>query len=627
MSILSTLLARGHLTLLFHLSLLFSLSTARPSNPANIFSHGIPPRSLRAASLAIDVAKRGLHVPLHHELSLHYVEAETSSGHVPFSAHVHLGSSRPVLALEDIEHLIESVQCDADSARVTFNSAQHLWTVRDALSPGSGFALVTSHWSCNDEGSRVPYLVHESFYDEESSAVEFSIEPISWQNGFDSLRVDFGRDDHRSYSLRPHRHLQRRDYSSLANEDSFAAASTTGSASVSSVLVSSTTILTPTTNIAFPTPASTSQPTATSIVQDIGSQLINTQILPSNNSVLAAAQGLVVPDGLSITCVNCTTSGSLELLTGSFLLNGDNSTSNSTDDVVRFIEHGFAEVVANNLFAHIELSTTWLAAQAGQGAFTINLASIPLQPFSIPDIAVIGPLFNPRLVIGVDVGMDVDFHYGFEVAVPNNATALANIGNLSSSSLTGFAATTFTLLPFQAAVGNLALNLSATLQPEILIGFSFLNGVGNAGAGIFLELPQLALEIAPAVGTNEKCEPITNITLASHIQQLFGNLTHIVPEVELAGGFIAQATLGPSAFAGDKHQTAYTPLATTFAAPTACLAFDGKANSYVPVSALATGTGNSVGAATPTAGAARQKGQIGAVAWVLGMACIRFLML
>lgn len=432
---------------------------------------------------------------------------------------------------------------------------------------------------------------------------------MSWEDSFQSLKVDFGRNDHQTYSPRPHKHLQRRgDLTSAVNEF-FAAASTTASASLSSVLVSSTTVLTPTTNIAFPTPASTAQATATSIVQNIGMQLLNTQILPSNNTVLADAQGLVIPSGLSITCVNCTTSGSLELLTGSFALGGNNATSNSTDNIVRFIEHGYAEVVANNLFAHIELSTTWLAAQVGT-SFTINLATIPLQPFSIPDIAVVGPLFNPRLVIGVDVGMDIDFSYGFEVAVPNNATALANIGNITSSSLTGFDATTFTLLPFQAAVGNLALNLSATLQPEVLIGFSFLNGIGNAGAGIFLELPQLALEVAPATGTNDKCEPITNVTLASGIQQLFGNLTHIVPEVELAGGFIAQASLGPNGFLGGKHQTAYTPLATTFAAPTACLAFDEKASTYVPVSVLAkaTATGSATGTATSTAAASGKMG-------------------
>ena len=122
---------------------------------------------------------------------------------------------------------------------------------------------------------------------------------------------------------------------------------------------------------------------------------------------------------------------------------------------------------------------------------------------------------------------------------------------------------------------------------------------GNAGAGVFLELPQLALEIAPAVGTNEKCEPITNVSLANDVLSLFGNLTHLIPDVELAGGFIAQATLGPHGLLGGAHQTAYTPLATTFALPTACLAFDKQKSSYVPVSeVLATATSSAAASAT-----------------------------
>ena len=443
--------------------------------------------------------------------------------------------------------------------------------------------------------------VYDSFFDEDKTAVDFVAEKIGWTDSFHSMKVDFGCKENQSYRLLPHKHLQRRSsVSSLVNEFD-GAASSTATISLSSVLVSSTTILTPTTSIAFPTIASNVQATATSITQNVNFAFIDSQILPSNNSVIADIEGVEIPAGLSITCANCTATGFVELLTGSFTMGGNNPTSNSTDDVFQFIEHGYAEVVVNDLFAHIELETTWLAAQVGK-SFTINLASIGLTPIQIPDIAVVGPLFNPKLIVGVDVGLDLDFSYGFELTVPNNSTALANVGNVSSSQLTGFGGTTLTILPFQAKVGNLALNLSATLQPEILIGFSFADDIGNAGAGIFLELPQLAVEIAPAVGTNEKCEPITNVSLGNDILQLFGNLTHFVPDVELAGGFIAQATLGPH-FINANYQTAYTPLATTFAAPTACLAFDSEASTYGPVSMTTTTTTTAPGSATSTGAA------------------------
>ncbi|MCJ1397677.1 hypothetical protein MMC11_000873 [Xylographa trunciseda] len=562
-------------------------------------------RELRAASLNSDIKRRGLDVPLYNDFSLHYMEDESSTGSIPLSAHVHLGSTRPVFVLEEIDHLLESVECTLDSIIITFNSHRDMQVAWETLLPHSTFVLITSHWSCNDDGSRLPFLVREAHYDDEQCTIELSIDSIGWNDGFHSLKMDFGRDGRQQYTPRPHRHLEKRSFLSAVSKKLAAATSTIPSVSLSSIQVSSTTVLTPTTNILFPTLPSTEQPTATSIVQNVGFQLLNTQVLPSNNSVAADVEGLAIPPGLSVTCVNCTTAGSLELLTGSFVLGSNNATSNGTDDIVRFIEDGYVSLTATNLFAHIELSTTWLAAQVGH-TFTINLATIPLQPFSIPDIAVLGPLFNPRLLIAVDAGMDLTFNYGFEITVPNNSTAVASIGNITTSSITGFQDTKVSMLPFQATVGNLALNLSATLQPEVLVGISFLNGMGgNAGAGVFLELPQLAMEIAPAMGTNEKCEPITNVSLVNDVLGLFGKLTHLVPDVELAGGFVAQATLGPHGLLGGAHQTAYTPLATTFALPTACLAFDAHKSTYVPVSELAaTTTTKSAAASTTSVGAA-----------------------
>ena len=438
--------------------------------------------------------------------------------------------------------------------------------------------------------------VSNAYFDDESNTIGFDVDASAgWKDTFHSLKVDFGCSDNQAYSIREHSKLQGRSFVSSVFNNIVGTATSTVSPSLSSVQVSSTMVLIPSSNIAFPTPTATDQITAVSATAHIGMQALDTQILPSNNTAVADIEGQIIPPGLSITCVNCTTAGTVELLSGSFSMSATTPTDNSTDDIIRFIEDGYVEVVANDLFAHIELETTWLAASVGT-SFTMNIASIPLTPFSIPDIAVIGPLFNPRIVFGVDVGIDLNFTSGFEVTVPNNSTAIANIGNITQSSLTGFDATSFTMLPFQASVGNLALNLSATLQPQILIGISFLAGADNAGAGIFLELPQLALEIAPAVGTNEKCEPITDISEINNILGLFGNLTHVVPAVEIAGGFVAQATLDVLVFK-DHMQTAYTPLATTFAAPTACLAFDKKGSSYVPAAMLATAS------ATPTGGA------------------------
>ena len=325
---------------------------------------------------------------------------------------------------------------------------------------------------------------------------------------------------------------------------------------------------------------------ATSAVKDISGQLINYTVLPSNSSVLADIEGQVLPPWLNVKCTNCTTTGTIELLSGSFTVGS--TSSNDTESIVQFIEHGYVEVVANKLFAHIALESTW-QPQTGV-SYTVNLAEIPLQPYSIPDIAVIGPYFNPRLILGVDLGTQLDFNYGFEVNVPDNSTIKAVVGNITQSTVTGFKDTSLKMLPFQASIANVELNLTATLQPEILIGVSFLNGAGNVGFGAFLQLPQLVMSIAQVSNTDNQCKPLGNNALSeNHIFDSL-NLTHIVPQAEYGAGLIAQGTLGVGGINAFKGQTSYLPFATTFTAPTACLAFDKRGKSYVAATATASGT-------------------------------------
>jgi len=71
---------------------------------------------------------------------------------------VHLESPVPVLALEDIEDLILSVHCEDGSIEVIFDSSDSMLKVEEALRAGVPFVIITSHWSCNDDGSRLPYM-------------------------------------------------------------------------------------------------------------------------------------------------------------------------------------------------------------------------------------------------------------------------------------------------------------------------------------------------------------------------------------------------------------------------------------------------------------------------------------
>ena len=427
------------------------------------------------------------------------------------------------------------------------------------------------------------------------------------------MKVDYGSNE-RSYRPNLHDHLRKR--SSLSSFIG-ASGSATLAPTLSTIPVSTVSTVATSSQVQFPTPTATTGVNQTTVTEDISHALINQQILPIPDTGALnglSLGGFSLPSAIGLTCLNCSIGGDVVMTSGSF--SSSNSSSDfiqGIDNIVDFIEDGFIQLTANNMFAHIELSATWDNTQTLGTTIPITLATIPLQPYSIPDIAVIGPMFTPRLILSVGVSANLNFTYGFQVTVPNNSTALAVINKVNESvscplpsdlsnslqSITGFGDTTFTALPFSATVNDIALNLSATLQPEILVGISFFNGHDSAGAGIFLNLPTLSLAVEAVSGTDANCNPSTNSTLLNEIESQFGNLTNIVPKVELAAGFIAQAKASiPGLPGGINEQRAFTPLATTFAVPTTCLAFDKSAGGYIPATSAAAAAASSSGAAS-----------------------------
>jgi hypothetical protein len=426
--------------------------------------------------------------------------------------------------------------------------------------------------------------------------------PTSWIDSYD-IKIDYGTDKQR-YRTNPHDHLRRR---SLLSSFVPAAGSTTLSPTISRPAVSTVSTVSSSSTVTFPFPTSTAGANQTIVTESISKSLVNQQLLPLPGD--ADLQGISIggvslpPDAIGLTCLNCSINGDIVLTSGSFSSNSSSSKRSflsEIEDAVDFIEDGYISLTANNLFAHVELDATWSNSDTLAGiSFPITLATIPLTPFSIPDLAVIGPMFTPRLVLSAGVSANLNFTYGFEVTVPNNSTAIASIGQLNQSSVTGFDQTTFQALPFNASIQDLALNLSATLQAQVLVGVSFLNSEDSAGAGVFLNLPTLSLAVEAVSNTDANCNPTTNSTLVNEIQSKFGNLTHIVPKAEFAAGFIVQAKAAIPGFPGINDQRAFTPLAKTFAAPTTCLAYEknasGSAAGFVTATAaVASSTGAAV---------------------------------
>ena len=134
------------------------------------------------------------------------------------------------------------------------------------------------------------------------------------------------------------------------------------------------------------------------------------------------------------------------------------------------------------------------------------------------------------------------------------------------------------MLPFQSQTPNLSFSVSTTFQPIVLLGFSFFEGVGLAGAGVFINLPTLALNVTQVSNADTNCTPATSNTRS-------GNYTRIEPEVQTVGGFIAKAEVGTD-IRKLGEQTSYNVYSKNFTIPTQCLQFDQGNSSYEPAGAM-----------------------------------------
>ncbi|TVY19051.1 hypothetical protein LARI1_G002024 [Lachnellula arida] len=284
----------------------------------------------------------------------------------------------PALNLEDIEMSLEDIQCFDSTIKVEFAEVQMFNAARDSWNSISEFLIIASHFGCNEDGERSPYLVSDVHYDHEALTAAFAVRRIQWKESYKSMTVKFGM-SHGQYgadSLRSHEGLRLRR-AAASSPTSRAAASTS-------------------------TPKSNS-----SIHADVGFQV------PSNQAIFTLSNTVgTVTDSATVKCGNCSVSGTIDIVEGEFTV------SNSTTDgekAIDFINTGFFRAVANNLGAHVELDTT-LSLSTTQ-SFNKTLTSIGLPGFEIPGIATVGPFFRPVITGSLQIQGAIDFTYGFDLKV------------------------------------------------------------------------------------------------------------------------------------------------------------------------------------------------------------------
>lgn len=82
------------------------------------------------------------------------------SGRETFASSVRVGSRKPILSLEDIEHFLEDVECRDGKMMLHFVDETAARDARAACHGGHGGMgglIITSHQGCNNDGERAVY--------------------------------------------------------------------------------------------------------------------------------------------------------------------------------------------------------------------------------------------------------------------------------------------------------------------------------------------------------------------------------------------------------------------------------------------------------------------------------------
>jgi hypothetical protein len=85
------------------------------------------------------------------------IEENGWGGVQTFAAQVRVGSSMPIMNLEEVEHHLKDVRCEEGKMELSFVDMVAARDAYYACHEKNGGLIVTSHDSCNEEGERAVY--------------------------------------------------------------------------------------------------------------------------------------------------------------------------------------------------------------------------------------------------------------------------------------------------------------------------------------------------------------------------------------------------------------------------------------------------------------------------------------
>ncbi|KAB8253279.1 hypothetical protein BDV35DRAFT_375240 [Aspergillus flavus] len=351
-------------------------------------------------------------------------------------------------------------------------------------------------------------------------------------------------------------------------------------------------------------------PTATtglpsSVIKSLDKHYVNQKIFPPDTP----AADMFIPQGVTVTCKNCTLQGDIEITRGSFNISG-----NTIKDTIAFFDDGALEITSNGLFAQVELGLS-LSLSQSLASLNMSLPTIPLTPFEIPGVVAFGPIIQPDLSLSLNMVEEIGFSYGFNLSVPDNSNIKINMSEPGNSSISGFDKTKVHALEFESTSAPASLIFSVTFTPQILLGISTAKGLVSGGVGAFVNLPKVSVNATQLSHVSEKCEPVADkgnegSSLISVLDDVFDSLTHIAPSVDIDMGVLANMEVDVADFS-ERVGVQAVLASTSYPLPTACLKYDAKSHTYGTPSRTPSATatsGSTKGAADSSSDSDKQSG-------------------
>ncbi|KAF2755427.1 hypothetical protein EJ05DRAFT_502889 [Pseudovirgaria hyperparasitica] len=475
---------------------------------------------LAAASKYSQLSSRSDRLELVHRCDLDYASDSYTGGQTSHYARVTLGSERPILLLEQVEHLLSRVECSVSTITIELSQSLDIDATRNEIARLSNGYIITSHSSCNDHGERMAYNVKSISHDPNLTTT-FEVEAASLESSFSRFTVSLAK-GRKSHILRPHRDLRRRQDPSQTGVRS----------SIEPMPTESSTLV--------PTPTRISEDTSATFHLD---KTITASLGPFENNA-----GQPIP--ITVGCKNCTVYGDIELDWVNFDWDCDVDELRADDiSLSDCLQGGEVSISAKGLGARIELE----ANLTNTARWSWKLYEFPLGlAYQIPKLGTIGLTYSPTIIGTYSLDGNASVSTGFDITVPSDSNMVIDFSDLSNSSSRGFQDTALTPIPFSSEVSLQSLSFGLSLQHRIGFGISLdppgFPGQVAIGAGVSLENPQMSLNITPIAGpVDASCKPLAGNTDVSSedssiLERVLNHTYSLNPSIGLSIDFDAEFT-------------------------------------------------------------------------------------